>query len=186
MTLSVNRVNSNIYFRANERPSVEKENTPPPPSSKEGLTTGQKALVGLGALAGITLGGILVKKRLDIKAAEKIAEKAQKLLKKPEDFTMATARSIADEWNNAGKLAEGDVLIIMGKKLMDELAVGDAKWGKLFKAMKMSDNGFMVVLRKADGKIDKSTYKYFDPQKITDDLIANSLKDGKLVVLPIE
>ena len=69
---------------------------------------------------------------------------------------------------------------------MDELAVGDAKWGKLFKAMKMSDNGFMVVLRKADGKIDKSTYKYFDPQKITDDLIANSLKDGKLVVLPIE
>ena len=28
MTLSVNRVNSNIYFRANERPSVEKENTP--------------------------------------------------------------------------------------------------------------------------------------------------------------
>lgn len=154
-------------------------------SSKEGLTTGQKALVGLGALAGIALGGILVKKRLDIKAAEKIADKAQKLLKKPEDFTRATARSIADEWNNAGKLAEGDELIIMGKKLMDEFAVGDAKWGKLFKAMKMSDNGFMVVLRKADGKIDKSTYKYFDPQKITYQLLSDSFKKGKIVELPI-
>ena len=157
-----------------------------PPSSKEGLTTGQKALVGLGALAGITLGGILVKKRLDIKAAEKIADKAQKLLKKPEDFTRATARSIAAEWDNDGKLAAGDKIILMGKTLMDEFAAKDAKWSKLYKAMKMSDNGLMVVLQKADGKIDESTYKYFDPQKITDDLIANSLKDGKLVVLPIE
>ena len=185
MTLSVNPVNSNIYFRANERPSVEKEKTPPPPSSNEGLTTGQKALVGLGALAGITLGGILVKRRLDVKAAEKLAKRASELLQKPEEFTKDTLKSIAAEWDNDGKLAAGDKIILMGKTLMDELAAKDAKWSKLYKAMKMSDNGLMVVLQKADGKIDESTYKYFDPQKITYQLLSDSFKKGKIVELPI-
>ncbi len=163
-----------------------KKRIPPPPSSKEGLTTGQKALVGLGALAGITLGGILVKRRLDVKAAEKLAKRASELLQKPEEFTENTLNSIAAEWDNAGKLADGDKIILMGKTLMDEFAAKDAKWSKLYKAMKMSDNGLMVVLQKADGKIDESTYKYFDPQKITYDLIYNDLKEGKIVIVPIE
>ena len=154
-------------------------------SSKEGLTTGQKALVGLGALAGITIGGILVKRRLDVKAAEKLAKRASELLQKPEEFTKDTLKSIAAEWDNDGKLAAGDKIILMGKTLMDELAAKDAKWSKLYKAMKMSDNGLMVVLQKADGKIDESTYKYFDPQKITYQLLSDSFKKGKIVELPI-
>ena len=43
----------------------------------------------------------------------------------------------------------------------------------------------MVVLQKADGKIDESTYKYFDPQKITYQLLSDSFKKGKIVELPI-
>ena len=118
-------------------------------------------MIGLGALAALTIGGILVKRRLDVKAAEKLAKRASELLQKPEEFTKDTLKSIAAEWDNAGKLADGDKIILMGKTLMDEFAAKDAKWSKLYKAMKMSDNGLMVVLQKADGKIDESTYKYF-------------------------
>ena len=182
MTLSVDRVNGNIYFKSGETHSTQGKVTPPEENS---LTTGEKTMIGLGALAALTIGGILVKRRLDVKAAEKLAKRASELLQKPEEFTKDTLKSIAAEWNNDGKLAAGDKIILMGKTLMDEFAAKNAKWSKLYKAMKMSDNGLMVVLQKADGKIDESTYKYFDPQKITYQLLSDSFKEGKIVELPI-
>lgn len=185
MTLSVDRVNGNIYFKSGETSSTQGKVTPPTPLEENSLTTGEKTMIGLGALAALTIGGILVKRRLDVKAAEKLAKQASELLQKPEEFTRNTLESIAAEWDNAGKLADGDKIILMGKTLMDEFAAKDAKWSKLYKAMKMSDNGLMVVLQKADGKIDESTYKYFDPQKITYQLLSDSFKKGKIVELPI-
>lgn len=180
MTLSVNPINSNIYFRANERPSVEKENTPP--SSKDGLTTGQKALVGLGALAGITLGGILVKKRLDIKAAEKIAEKAQKLLKKPKDFSDESLKTLIGEWKDNGKLnlEAGDKVYFMNKHALLDDAGWPGYYKKLHSAMKLSDNGFAIVVIKNGNK--KSVVHYYDPQKITSHYILKAISTEKDIV----
>lgn len=60
MSLAVNRVN-NISFRANETQKPEQKS--PETSQKSGLSDGEKIMAGLGAVAAITLGGILVKRR---------------------------------------------------------------------------------------------------------------------------
>lgn len=187
MSLSVNRVNNNILFKANEKPegtvNIEKE------KADKGLSDSEKKLIGLGALAGITIGGILVKRRLDIKAAEKLAKKAQELLQKPKEFSYDNLRSYAKELNEANKIEAGDEIVLMWKSMLNELAERKSNqqnsWSKLFKAMKMSDNGFALVLRKADKNVDTSTLKYFDPEKITEPLLIQSLRDNKIFIMPI-
>ena len=138
-------------------------------------------MIGLGALAALTIGGILVKKRLDIKAAEKIAEKAQKLLKKPEEFSDDSFRALMNEWKDNGKLdlKAGDKVFFMNKHALE-----DADWPeyqkKLHSAMKLSDNGFAIVVIKNGNK--KSVVRYYEPQKTTSDYIKNAISTGKDIV----
>lgn len=144
----------------------------------------------MGAAAAAVIGGILVKRRIEAKATEKLAQKAADLLQKPKEFSYDNLRSYADELFDAKKLSDNDEIILMGKSLLNELAENEknrkSAWTKLFKAMNMSDNGFAVLVRKSDKSLDMSTFKYFDPEKITEPQIVQSLKDGKIVVMPIK
>lgn len=188
MSLSVNRINQ-ISFRAGETSQKKSE---PEKSSQEttGMSDGEKILIGLGATAVAVIGGILIKKRIDAKNAEKLAEKAARALKKPETFSMDILRSVADEWKRAGKIADGDEVVLMGKSLLDKLAKEQKSvengWAKFYKAMNMSENGFAIILRKADKNVDTSTIKYFDPVNNTELKIVDSIKNNKIVVMPIE
>lgn len=188
MALSVNRINQ-ISFRAGETSQKKSE---PEKSSQEttGMSDGEKILIGLGATATAVIGGILIKKRIDAKSAEKLAQKAAQALQKPETFSLDIVRKLADEWNNAGKIADGDEVILMGKSLLDELAKGqksiESGWSKFYKAMNMSENGFAIIVRKADKSVDTSTIKYFDPKTNTELLIVDSIKNNKICVMPIE
>lgn len=190
MSLTVNKIN-NINFKANEKPSVEnKTSKPEVEKDNGGLSSEQKTLIGLGALAGAVVGGILVKRRIDSKNAAKIIEKAEKLLQKPKEFSYDTLRAIANEWDKAGKIADGDEVLLMGKSIIDELANKvkntDKYWTKVYKVMDMPDTGFAVVLKKAGKDVDMSTFTYYAPEKITEPLIEQSIKDGKIVVMPVK
>ena len=103
---------------------------------------------------------------------------------------MDTLRSVADEWKRAGKIADGDEVVLMGKSLLDKLAKEQKSvengWAKFYKAMNMSENGFAIILRKADKNVDTSTIKYFDPVNNTELKIIDSIKNNKIVVMPIE
>ena len=191
MSLSVNHLNT-ISFKSNEKPISNNKSSvaSPPPESEKGLSTEGKVFVGLGAAAAAVIGGILVKRRIEAKATEKLAQKAADLLQKPKEFSYDNLRSYADELFDAKKLSDNDEIILMGKSLLNELAENEknrkSAWTKLFKAMNMSDNGFAVLVRKSDKSLDMSTFKYFDPEKITEPQIVQSLKDGKIVVMPIK
>lgn len=188
MSLSVNRINQ-VSFRANEKP--QKKSTPENSSQKTtGMSDGEKVLVGLGAATAAVLGGILIKRRIDANSAEKLTQKAAQALQKPETFSFDTVLKLADEWKKAGKIADGDEVVVMGKSLLDELAKEEKSvangWAKFYKAMNMSENGFAVIVRKADKKVDTSTIKYFDPVNNTELKIVDSIKNDKIVVMPIE
>ncbi len=179
MSLSVNRVNNNILFKANEKPegmvNTEKEKT------DKGLSDSEKIIMGLGILAGITIGGILVKRRLDVKATEKLVKKAQELLQKPEKYTDETFENLLQEWNNSGKLHldAGDEVFFMNKNALLGEGWSDY-YKKLHSAMKLSDNGFaIVVVRK--GK-EKSLVKYYDPKEIESEFIKQAVSSGKDIV----
>lgn len=188
MSLSVNRINQ-VSFRANEEP--QKKSTPKNSSQKTtGMSDGEKVLVGLGATAAAILGGILIKKHIDANSAEKLTQKAAQALQKPKTFSFDILRELTREWNKAGKIASGDEIVVMGKSFLDELVTEQknaTSYGvKLYKAMNMSENGFAVVVRKADGNVDISTAKYFDPVKNTVLSIVDSIKNKKLAIISIK
>lgn len=177
MSLAVNRVN-NISFRANETQKAEQKS--PETSQKSGLSDGEKIMAGLGAMAAITLGGILVKRRLDVKAAEKIAKRAQELLQKPREFTDETFKSLMNEWKNSGKLDldAGDEIFFMNKNAL--LEGWDDYHAKLHSAMKLSDNGFAIVVTKNGNK--NGVVKYYDPKEITSKYINKAINSKDNIV----
>ena len=186
MSLLINKVGS-VSFRANEKNISEKKVETI--SQDKGMSKENKILLGLAATATAVVGGILIKKKLDVKAAEELAKRASNALQKPETFSLDMVREIADEWKSAGKLCDGDEVIIMPKSLLDVLAKEKnsvkSGWSKFYNAMKMSDNGFGIILRKADKNIDTSTIKYFDPVNNVELKIVDSLKQDKIVIMPI-
>ncbi len=181
MSLSINPI-GNISFKAQES-KVEAKPTEKPKDPK--YTDSEKVMMAMGAAAGVVLGGILVKKHLDAKSAKKLFEEAQKLVQKPKEFSYKNVRKLGDELYGIGKFQDGDTMIIMGKTHLNELAEKEANkntnWTKLYRAMKMSDNGFAIIIKKADGKVDMDTLKYFDPEKITEPQILDSLREGKMI-----
>lgn len=187
MSLFVNKVGS-VSFGANEKNMPEKKAKID--SQDKEMSKENKILLGLAATATAVVGGILIKTKLDAKAAEDLVKRAANALQKPETFSLDIVRGIADEWKNAGKLCDGDEVIIMPKSLLDVLATEKKSiksgWSKFYNAMNMSDNGFGIILRKADKNVDTSTIKYFDPASNTELKIVDALKHDKIVVMPIE
>lgn len=146
---------------------------------KEGMSTTTKTLLGLGALAAVGIGGLLLKKRIDLK---NIPKKAEQLLQKPENFSQESFREVLKQWGLTDikllKNAKGKLRLLKKSELIS------GQWGgnynELHKAMNMSDNGFALALLREDGK--KTSFKYFDPKEISSPLIKRALQSDKPIV----
>ena len=189
MSLSINNINA-VSFKSKENSIVNPKRTVVSPKSEEGLSREGKVFIGFCAAVRGVIGGIFVKRRIDANEAEKLSKKAAGLLLKPKEFSYNDLRSYANELLNAKRISDDDRVLLVGKSILNEFAenVKNFKnsWGKLFKAMNMSNNGFAVCVQKADKHIDMSTFKYFDPECITEPKIVESIKEGKIMIIHLK
>lgn len=140
MTLSINRVNSNIYFRANERPSVEKENTPP-----EEKSNGTALL--LGTLAALAIGGGIY-----------LATRGKRTSTSTENFKDMTI----DAFKKAGnRFEKGRATLADGNRFVGKLTQKTNDGSTLI--FEYDTFGDHIVSKIKDGKIiSKKSYTYND------------------------
>lgn len=112
MSLSVNRVND-ISFRANETGKPEQKS--PEASQKGNMSDGEKIMVGLGAVAAITLAGIAIANKMKKGGSVSSTNSTEtpNTIKKLEDEIKSLANSIKEKYSNdketLGKNACGEL-----------------------------------------------------------------------------
>lgn len=149
---------------------------------KEGMSKTSKTLLGLGALAAVGIGGFLLKKRIDI-------SKAKSFIQRPEQFEVKDLLKIADNLAERGKLISCDRLCMIPKTTVEKFAKthSDTKWFNIFKNSGMSDNGFVLAIRRNAGGKETLIFTpepqfYIEPKKLGEGLG----EFGKLIELPIK
>ena len=167
-----------ISFKSQQVPSIATED------KKDGMSKTSKTLLGLGAAAAIIAGGILAKKRIDMKAIEKV-------LIKSEDVNMQSLNKIADEWYKAGKLKGGDEILYFPKKIFlsnETLKNSGDDYIKFMRKVcaNMSDNGFVALVQKADGVLDFSTIKYLSPKNVSDEFVNRFIKNNTIGIRKVD
>ncbi len=134
-----------------------------PQLEKKGMSKTTKTMLGLGALAAITVGGLLAKKHIDTKAIKK-------LIAKPKDFNETYYKDFIDNWVKKLNL-EFDTkthISLMSKNKMNKFLAHMRESGKpvtrLEKAYEhMSDNGIFAVITDSG----KCHFRCLDPEKIS-------------------
>ena len=164
-----------ISFKSQQVPSIATED------KKDGMSNTSKTLLGLGAAAAIIAGGILAKKRIDI-------SKAKSFIQRPEQFEVKDLLKIADNLSEQGKLLSGDRLCMLPKNTVDKFAdtkFSNTKWFNIFKNSGMSDNGFVLAIKRdVEGKtkyiFHAEPQLYIEPKNL-----GERLAFGKVTELPI-
>ena len=193
MISAVSSVSMNKNYRTSFQgdPVVEQQH-----ETKDGMSTSQKTLIGLGAAAAIIIGGLMVKRHLDssplknlLKFSDNVANElpipSKKMLEKPQEFSQDfLKKNIAKKWYEEGKLQGGDKIILAPKSTLEKMfqVLEDKKCITAFKDMNMSNDGFAAFVQKADGSLDLSTFRYFDPETNSYLKLVNALKNNKLYV----
>lgn len=194
MISAVSSVSMNKNYRTSFQggPVVEQQYR----ETKDGMSTSQKTLIGLGAAAALVIGGLMVKRHLDSNsvknllkslnnAANELPIPSKKMLEKPHEFSQDfLEKNIAKKWYKEGKLQGGDEIILAPKSTLEKIfqVLEDKKYITAFKDMNMSNNGFAAFVQKADGSIDLSIFRYFDPETNSNLKMVNALKNDKLYV----
>ena len=98
-----------------------------------------------------------------------------RIINKPELFTEESLANVVFNYYNEGKIEEGSRLFLAGK----------SKLSKIFKMTlrKLSDNGFGVILQKADGSINLNDVKLFDPAKNAMLKLVNCIRNGHFYII---
>ena len=122
---------------------------------KQGMSTAQKTLLGLGALAATTVGILLAKRHFNIKQLEKQIE-----LVKPEKFDRSDLSKLIKEDSNKYDMDSYDSIVITPKSVMKKLFPSSEKY-----IDKLSDNAFMYHYAREDGTL-YGAGRVFDPKTI--------------------
>lgn len=196
MLYPVSSFNHNSSVNSFKGDLLSTTNTSKGETSKKGMTNTEKTLVGLGAAAAIVIGGLLVKKHLDSKSVDTVAEQLTKvkdslpiptknMLEKPKEFSKKYLEDIAKDWYKKGIAKIGDKVCCIPKSQLETYGKISEDYTKGLKEMNMSDNGFMLILQKADERVDFNTVKYLDPETNTYLKMVNALKNNKIYIKPI-
>lgn len=145
--------------------------------NKSSIETTNKVLLGLGATAAIVIGGLLVKKHIDSKAAEKVVKEIN--VQKVKEFSENNMIDVAKDWYKTGKLKTGDKVVCISSKNFINSAENLGEF-QILKNMNLSDNSLILSVQKADGSVDGSLFKCFDPEKIVYEKLQNALNAGKV------
>ena len=157
---------------------------------KQGMSTTQKTLLGLGALAATTAGILLAKKRLDTKLIKNLEKKAKDGLQwvsprrigvaKPEKFDRSDVAKLIKKDVVKYGIKPGDSVVIIPTSIVKD---DYQSWAKYLD--KMSDNAFIYFYTRADRRFYGVT-RYIAPKTITDPEISAALKKGELFECKIE
>lgn len=158
MISAVGPMNYTQYSYPVQQGTSSKQETP----QQKGMSTTQKTLIGLGALATIVVGGLLVKKHIDTNAIKS-------LIKKPQEFNQTYIDDFIGNWCSALNIKDGTkgkVTFIPKNKMLEFLS-GTGEKGKFVGQSKkvceqMSDNGICAFLKTSD----KWYIKYLDPENL--------------------
>ena len=151
---------------------------------KQGMSTAQKTLLGLGALATLTVGGLLVKKHFDIKKLQNFLKEIPvpdpKLnITQIEELNRESYIKIIRSYMDKLGTHDFDAISAMSKSNLRKLFTRIKAPKEYFSALEnMSEKGFMIIGKK--GKDYAKVLGYVDPKNNNIPKIEEAFKDGKI------
>ena len=145
---------------------------------KHGMSAAQKTLLGLGALAAVTVGALLAKKHFDTKFLQAFVQKMEVI--KPEKFDRSDLLKLIKEDSKKYDMDIYDSIVITPKSVMKKLFPSSEKYFD-----KLSDNAFMYRYAREDGTL-YGVGRFFDPKTIDPKLSELLKKNEAFISLKIE
>lgn len=152
----INAINPVGFNRSVQFKGVEQQPTEQPQSEKKGISKTTKTMLGLGALAAITVGGLLAKKHIDLKAVEKFQK----------DFIPNFEREFG-KIEQVEKCTFKDMLVSVKEMLANKGIKNMQQW---------QDSGYKCIVVRLDKN---GLQEYYKGKKLPENLLGK--KDGVLV-----
>ena len=174
--VSVQRSNAASF--KGELPSAKTQS-----QDKHGMSAAQKTLLGLGALATLAIGGLLVKKHIDIKKLQNFVKDIPvpdpKLnITQIEELNKESYNKIVSSYMDKLGTSDFDTINVFSKSKLKEFFTQFKAPKEYFSALdNMSEKGFMIAGFKGN---DAKVLGYVDPKNITIPKIEEAFKDGKI------
>lgn len=165
-----------VAYQIQQQPQTQPNFTGKEENKKEGMSKTSKTLLGLGALAAVGIGGLLLKKRIDIKALEKSGA----FIRGEEGFSTSHMLEYIDRLSEKGVFdaakkyeASGMLLDKEGIKRLG-IKIPEALSGKHVVLVSVNESGGSII-----------NSRYFIADNIADDLAPVILDKKKRVVIPL-